>query len=92
MCLFVCVMQKDVAVEVNAEMATILQSSRFFPDFQIQMLDKQESSSESPSQVDDILGLQWQNDLWLWMYPQVLYCLPTFACTNPSKWSLFKMI
>ncbi|XP_026222926.1 arsenite methyltransferase [Anabas testudineus] len=42
--------QKDVAVEVNAEMATILQSSRFFPDFQIQMLDKQESSSESPSQ------------------------------------------
>lgn len=52
--MFVYAMQKDVAVEVNAEMATILQSSRFFPDFKIQMLDKHESSSESTSQVQMI--------------------------------------
>ncbi|XP_035535938.1 arsenite methyltransferase [Morone saxatilis] len=39
--------KKDVAVEVNGEMAAILQSSRFFPDFEIQMSDKPECSSES---------------------------------------------
>ncbi|KAG7479746.1 hypothetical protein JOB18_034070 [Solea senegalensis] len=42
--------KKDVAVEVDGEMAVILQSSRFFPDFEIQTLDKPESSSESTSQ------------------------------------------
>ncbi|XP_040901681.1 arsenite methyltransferase [Toxotes jaculatrix] len=42
--------KKDVAVKVNGEMAAILQSSRFFPDFKIQMLDKPESSSESTPQ------------------------------------------
>lgn len=39
--------KKDVAVQVNGEMAAILQSSRFFSDFKIQMLDKQESKSET---------------------------------------------
>lgn len=48
-------MQKDEAVEVNAEMAAILQSSRFSSDFKIQMLDKQ-SSCESASQVADIFS------------------------------------
>lgn len=42
--------KKDVAVEVNGEMAAILQSSRFAPDFKIQTLDKPESSSESTPQ------------------------------------------
>ena len=54
---YCCVLQKDVAVEVNGEMAAILQSSRFFPDFTIQMLDEPESSSESTTQVSDIMGL-----------------------------------
>uniref|UniRef100_A0A3Q0SKY9 Arsenite methyltransferase n=1 Tax=Amphilophus citrinellus TaxID=61819 RepID=A0A3Q0SKY9_AMPCI len=40
--------QKDVAVQVNGEMAAVLQSSRFSSDFKIQMLDKQESNSETP--------------------------------------------
>ncbi|XP_070762287.1 arsenite methyltransferase isoform X1 [Enoplosus armatus] len=42
--------KKDVAVDVNGEMAAILQSSRFFPDFQIQISDKPESSSGSTTQ------------------------------------------
>ncbi|KAM7413267.1 hypothetical protein PAMA_020583 [Pampus argenteus] len=42
--------KKDVAVEVNGEMAAILQSSRFSPDFKIQTLDKPASSSESTPQ------------------------------------------
>ncbi|XP_026049418.1 arsenite methyltransferase [Astatotilapia calliptera] len=39
--------KKDVAVQVNGEMAAVLQSSRFSSDFKIQMLDKQESKSET---------------------------------------------
>ncbi|XP_023259782.1 arsenite methyltransferase-like isoform X2 [Seriola lalandi dorsalis] len=42
--------KKDVAVEVSGEMAEIIRSSRFFSDFKIQMLDKPDSSSESPPQ------------------------------------------
>nr|XP_046244890.1 arsenite methyltransferase [Scatophagus argus] len=42
--------KKDVAMEVNGEMAAILQSSRFFPEFNIQMSDTPESSSESTPQ------------------------------------------
>ncbi|KAM9359114.1 arsenite methyltransferase [Symphorus nematophorus] len=43
--------KKDVAVEVNGEMAAILQSSRFCPDFNIQMSDKPDKSgSESTPQ------------------------------------------
>ncbi|XP_070827368.1 arsenite methyltransferase-like [Chaetodon trifascialis] len=43
--------KKDVAVEVNGTMATILQSSRFSPDFKIEILDKPDkSSSESTPQ------------------------------------------
>ncbi|KAM8902710.1 arsenite methyltransferase isoform 2-T2 [Spinachia spinachia] len=42
--------KKDVAVAVNGEMATILQRSRFCPDFQIQVSDPQESDSEARSQ------------------------------------------
>lgn len=38
--------QKDVAVQVNGEMAAVLQSSRFSSDFKIQMLDKQETTPE----------------------------------------------
>uniref|UniRef100_A0A3Q4MQR5 Arsenite methyltransferase n=1 Tax=Neolamprologus brichardi TaxID=32507 RepID=A0A3Q4MQR5_NEOBR len=34
--------KKDVSVQVNGEMAAILQSSRFSSDFKIQMLDKQD--------------------------------------------------
>lgn len=43
--------QKDVAVEVTGEMATILQSSRFSADFKIQISDKPKPSSETTSQV-----------------------------------------
>lgn len=42
--------KKDVAVQVNGEMAAILQSSRFSPDFLIQILDRPESGSESTPQ------------------------------------------
>ncbi|XP_018542734.1 arsenite methyltransferase [Lates calcarifer] len=42
--------KKDVAVEVDGEMAAILQNSRFFPDFKIQMLDKPQTKSESTPQ------------------------------------------
>ncbi|XP_029026342.1 arsenite methyltransferase [Betta splendens] len=42
--------KKDVPLTVNAEMATILQSSRFSPHFTIQMLDEHESSSNATSQ------------------------------------------
>lgn len=42
--------KKDVAVEVNGEMAAILQSSRFFPDFKIQTSDQPESGTESTPQ------------------------------------------
>ncbi|XP_062275379.1 arsenite methyltransferase isoform X1 [Scomber scombrus] len=42
--------KKDVAVEVNGEMAAILQSCRFAPDFKIQKLDKPEPCSESTPQ------------------------------------------
>ncbi|XP_070827369.1 arsenite methyltransferase-like [Chaetodon trifascialis] len=43
--------KKDVAVEVNGTMATILQSSRFSPDFKIEISDKPDkSSSESTPQ------------------------------------------
>ncbi|KAM9317773.1 arsenite methyltransferase-like [Pholidichthys leucotaenia] len=42
--------KKDVAVEVGGEMAAILKSSRFSVDFEIQMLDKQEVSSESSAE------------------------------------------
>lgn len=52
-----CATQKDVAVEVDGEMAAILQNSRFFPDFKIQMLDKPQTKSESTPQVADILDL-----------------------------------
>ncbi|XP_047449905.1 arsenite methyltransferase isoform X2 [Mugil cephalus] len=40
--------KKDEAVEVDAEMATILQSSRFNSDFEIQMLDKQPCCESAP--------------------------------------------
>ena len=41
-----------MAVEVNGEMAAILQSSRFSPDFDIQISDKPDKSgSESTPQV-----------------------------------------
>ncbi|XP_030599416.1 arsenite methyltransferase-like isoform X2 [Archocentrus centrarchus] len=43
--------QKDVAVQVNGEMAAVLQSSRFSSDFKIQMLDKQESNSETTPEL-----------------------------------------
>ncbi|XP_061576287.1 arsenite methyltransferase [Cololabis saira] len=42
--------KKGVGVEVNGKMTAILQKSRFSSDFEIQMLDKQESSSESAPQ------------------------------------------
>ncbi|XP_074498028.1 arsenite methyltransferase [Sebastes fasciatus] len=42
--------KKDVAVKVNGEMAAIIQRSRFFPDFQIQISDQPESGSESTPQ------------------------------------------
>lgn len=42
--------KKDVAVEVNGEMAAVLQSSRFSTDFQIQISDKPGSGSESTPQ------------------------------------------
>ncbi|KAG7221043.1 hypothetical protein INR49_017711 [Caranx melampygus] len=42
--------KKDVAVEVSGELAEILKSSRFCPDFEIQMLDIPEPSSESAPQ------------------------------------------
>ncbi|KAI3354326.1 hypothetical protein L3Q82_018845, partial [Scortum barcoo] len=42
--------QKDVAVEVNREMAAVLHSSRFCSDFKIQISDKAESCSESTPQ------------------------------------------
>lgn len=50
-------MQKDVAVEVSGELAQILKSSRFCPDFEIQMLDKPEPSSEAAPQVTDTMAL-----------------------------------
>lgn len=37
--------KKDVALEVNGELAAILQSSRFSLDFKIEMLDKQDNTS-----------------------------------------------
>uniref|UniRef100_A0A3Q3RYE2 Arsenite methyltransferase n=1 Tax=Mastacembelus armatus TaxID=205130 RepID=A0A3Q3RYE2_9TELE len=46
--------KRDVAVAVNGEMASILQSSRFSPDFKIQMLDKHVSSSESTPQYNHL--------------------------------------
>lgn len=42
--------KKDVAVQVNGDMAAILQSSRFFPDFNVQISDKPESTPESTPQ------------------------------------------
>uniref|UniRef100_UPI003AAB5A17 arsenite methyltransferase n=1 Tax=Centroberyx gerrardi TaxID=166262 RepID=UPI003AAB5A17 len=42
--------KKDVAVEVNGEMAAVLQSSRFFPDFNIQILGEAEPSCSSAPQ------------------------------------------
>ncbi|XP_069004096.1 arsenite methyltransferase [Embiotoca jacksoni] len=42
--------KKEVAMEVSGEMAAVLRSSRFSPDFKIQMLDQPESSSESTPQ------------------------------------------
>lgn len=46
-----CAMQKDGALEVDGEMAAILQSSRFSLDFKVQILDKPRSSSERAPQV-----------------------------------------
>lgn len=48
--------QKDVPLEVNREMASILQSSRFSQDFKIVMSDEHESSPESAWKVN--LGLK----------------------------------
>ncbi|XP_030009043.1 arsenite methyltransferase [Sphaeramia orbicularis] len=42
--------KKDVPVEVDEEMAAILQSSRFSSDFKVEILDKADSSSESSTQ------------------------------------------
>lgn len=44
------ILQKDTAVEVDGEMAAILQHSRFSTDFDILMVDKQNSSS-TPQEV-----------------------------------------
>lgn len=51
--------QKDVSVQVNGEMAAILQSSRFSSDFKIQMLDKQESKSETTAEVSNTTSSLW---------------------------------
>lgn len=51
--------QKDVAVQVNGEMAAVLQSSRFSSDFKIQMLDKQESKSETTPEVSNTTSSLW---------------------------------
>lgn len=60
MSVFFRAVQKDVAVEVDGEMATIIQSSRFSPDFKIQISDKPDkSSSESTPKVAESLGLLW---------------------------------
>nr|XP_020495013.1 arsenite methyltransferase-like [Labrus bergylta] len=42
--------KKDVAAEVDGEMAAILQSSRFITDFQIQMSDRPAESSSASTQ------------------------------------------
>ncbi|XP_029922913.1 arsenite methyltransferase isoform X2 [Myripristis murdjan] len=42
--------KKDVAVEVDGEMAAVLQSSRFLPDFKIQILHETEPNSDSAPQ------------------------------------------
>lgn len=52
--------QKDVSVQVNGEMAAILQSSRFSSDFKIQMLDKQESKSETTAEVSNTTSSLWR--------------------------------
>lgn len=44
-------MQKNVEVEVDAEMAAILQISRFSSDFTVRMLDKEQPDSDSTPQV-----------------------------------------
>lgn len=45
-------MQKDTTVELNGEMAAILQHSRFATDFNIRMLNEQNFSSEpTPQEV-----------------------------------------
>lgn len=47
--------QKDVAMEVDGEMAAILQSSRFCSDFQIQISDKPaQTCTASTKQVDKL--------------------------------------
>lgn len=51
--------QKDVAVQVNGEMAAVLQSSRFSSDFKIQMLDKQESKLETTPEVSNTTSSLW---------------------------------
>lgn len=51
--------QKDVAVQVNGEMAAVLQSFRFSSDFKIQMLDKQESKSETTPEVSNTTSSLW---------------------------------
>lgn len=81
-------MQKDVPVEVNAEMATILQSSRFFPHFTIQLLDEHDSSSDATLQVDGSLG--WM--ITFRKHSAVFCCLPSSAMINIFQWSLCKRI
>lgn len=83
-------MQKDVAVEVNGEMAAILQSSRFAPDFKIQISDKPEPSSEStPDQVSwftvaNMLSF-WKDNLWVNIQKESKYNDPRLACKNQIK-------
>uniref|UniRef100_A0A3P8T680 Arsenite methyltransferase n=1 Tax=Amphiprion percula TaxID=161767 RepID=A0A3P8T680_AMPPE len=55
--------KKDVAMEVNGEMAAILQSSRFCSDFKIQMLDKPDSNSESAPQYCHLDPFLWSDKM-----------------------------
>ncbi|XP_008304620.1 arsenite methyltransferase [Stegastes partitus] len=55
--------KKDVAMEVNGEMAAILQSSRFSSDFKIQMLDKQDSSPESAPKYCHLDPFLWSDKM-----------------------------
>lgn len=50
-------MQVNVPVEVDAEMAAILQYTRFSPDFIIQMTDKPDASLGSAQQVNQTADL-----------------------------------
>lgn len=77
------VMQKGVAVEVSGQLAEILKSSRFCPDFDIQMLDKAEPSSEATPQVSDVMPSPEHK-----LHPDGLHLWPTvvFVCSYHCVW------